>query len=82
MFYKITLLLFLTYSMHAMQSDNGQLPPFENEKEEQLNKASQDVWDMLARFTNGEKVTKQEALQTNKEFEQSYQEFLKRHRQS
>lgn len=87
MFYKtVVTLLFLTCSLLAMQTDNGQVAALkeqiELENTERLNKASQELWDLLARFTKGEKVSNQEAFQTNQEYERAYQEFLKRHQQT
>ncbi len=82
MFYKtVVSLLFLTCSLKAMQSDNGSLPSSNDETEKCLNKASHDIWDILERFTQGKKVSNQEVMQSNKEYEQAYQEFLARHKQ-
>jgi hypothetical protein len=83
---KLMLLLCLIPCLYGMKSDNGQVSSLkeqiEQENAERLNKASQEGWDLLARFCNGEKVSHQEVFQTNQEYEQAYQEFLKRHQQS
>lgn len=79
-------LLFVTCSLQAMQTDNGQVAALKEQIElantERLNKSSQELWDLLARFSKQEKISNQELSQRNKEYEKAYQEFLNRHHQT
>lgn len=76
---KILALSFLVYSLQAMQSESGQMQP-RDDQETNLNKASQDLWNILdqSRHRN---VEQNEIDFYSKKYAQAYRKFTERSQQ-